>query len=153
MSNIIIPPVECTENGCTEQDKCTERCSGCENQFIPWLVAGVDLSSQPAQSAYIEPEPPPQPLEQVVADKLEKVVQAITELAAAIAEALAPIVKAVIKFLSSLWDNLLKRYAAATHPKWLHYYKHSKKKRVKKKYYNLIKRAFLHQLKAAGVAL
>lgn len=144
--SLIIPPMECCEDGCTTSDKSPDHCKGCKNEFIPWFEAGVDISSQPDQTGYIEPQAPTQ------SELLERVAQAIQKIAKAVAEALAPVIRAIAKFFSKLWDRLLKSYAAAVHPKWLHYYKHSKKARVRKKYYNLIRRELIRQL-ASGTAL
>ena len=56
--SLIIPPVECSEEGCTAKDKNPFYCSGCEYEHLPWLEAeaGVDTASQPDQTGYPEPK-------------------------------------------------------------------------------------------------
>lgn len=55
--SLIIPPMECAEEGCTAKDKNAFYCSGCEYEHLPWFEMGVDLASQPDQTAYAEPTP------------------------------------------------------------------------------------------------
>lgn len=51
MSRLIIPPMECAEEGCTAKDKNAFYCSGCQYEHLPWFEAGVDTSTQPDQTA------------------------------------------------------------------------------------------------------
>lgn len=71
---------------------------------------------------------------------------AIMQVVDAVVDVVVTIAKNIIKAFTSLWERALEAYAAAVLPKWLYYYKHSKKRRVRKKYYNLIKRQFFRVL-------
>lgn len=142
----------CAEEGCTAKDKNAFYCSGCQYAHLPWFEAGADLASQPDQTAYpaAEPEPTPEPEEQAEGDPLKEAIERITAAIVQVAEAaidfVVAIAKRIAKAFTSLWERVLEAYAVAVLPKWLHYYKHSKKRRVRKKYYNLIKRQFFREL-------
>lgn len=53
----------------------------------------------------------------------------------ALAEALEPTITSMFEVVEDLWENIQK---ASVPPKWWHYYKHAKKARTRKKYYNRI---------------
>lgn len=53
-----------------------------------------------------------------------------------LAEIVKPIIEAFKKFAKALMDKLMEAAARDKDPKWWHYYKHAKKKRVRKKYEN-----------------
>jgi hypothetical protein len=53
-------------------------------------------------------------------------------------ESLKPAFDALRKWALGLWDKLLEIVAKRICPKWLHYYKHSKKQRIRKKYRRII---------------
>lgn len=55
--------------------------------------------------------------------------------------------KALIKILNGILDSVL---CAGSNPKWIHYYRHSKKQRTRKKYYNLMRRELWREM--AGIS-
>jgi hypothetical protein len=56
MSGLIIPPMECAEEGCTYLDKNPFYCSGCEYEHLHWFEAGADTSNQPDQTSHQKPK-------------------------------------------------------------------------------------------------
>lgn len=155
MSRLIIPPMECAEEGCTAADKNAFYCSGCEYEHLPWFEAGEDTSPQPDQTGYPE-ESSAEPTEaesDPLVEALQQAAAAIVQFVETVVDAVVTTIKRIAKAFTKLWEQVLKTFAAATHPKWLHYYKHSKKRRVRKKYYSLIKRQFFRELLTSGTSL
>ena len=61
----------------------------------------------------------------------------------AFVEALAPMITSMFEVVKNLWEGIQK---SSVPPKWWHYYKHAKKARTHKKYYNRIQRYIAKEL-------
>ena len=72
-----------------------------------------------------------------------KAVEAINRVAEAIAEMVKLAIDSTVNVITKWWNAVLKAYAVAVHPKWWHYYTHTKKKRTRKKYHDRICRELL----------
>ena len=49
---IIVKPIDCLENGCTEQN--AEKCRGCLSKNEPWIVLSDEADSRNTLSLKIE---------------------------------------------------------------------------------------------------
>lgn len=81
------------------------------------------------------PEIPPEALE-----AFQKVAEALKELAKAIAEALRPLIEWTVQTARKLWDAICRGLVPR---KWWHIYKHTKKRRIRKKYEKRIRERVL----------
>lgn len=89
-----------------------------------------DVLMLPAPPALLQlPAPAP-------ADLIDEIAQLIIELASRLAEALAPVIDAIKKIMSRVWDTVARLLVPK---KWWHLYKHAKKRRTRKKYFNKIR--------------
>jgi len=77
--------------------------------------------------------------EQYTTEHLQQAAEAIKKLADAIMEALKPVIETFKRWAKALWNRLMKAAAMDANPKWWHYYKHSKSKRIRKKYQTRIR--------------
>jgi hypothetical protein len=78
----------------------------------------------------------------LLADQVESAVSQLGEAARAIAEILGPVIKSVVKCISELYGVTI--FALPfINPKWVQYYKHSKKSRVRNKYGKMISQRIL----------
>jgi Mg2+ and Co2+ transporter CorA len=87
--------------------------------------------------------------QQYIIETLQQASEAMKKLADAIMEALKPVIEAFKRWAKALWDKLMKAAAMNANPKWWHYYKHSKSKRIRKKYQTRI-RDYLMKLLIEG---
>lgn len=78
----------------------------------------------------------------------ESVKSWISEAAKALGKFMAAIGKAAAEAVNNLVDAML--YNANDHPKWLHLYKHAKKRRTRKKYRRLLMQQLTRKLAAAA---
>ena len=74
-----------------------------------------------------------------MAKAVARAIESIAELTEKAAEAIAQLFEMECCFISELWDALL--VACAPSSKWVHYYLHSKKRRVREKYRKRLARA------------
>lgn len=88
--------------------------------------------------------------QQFTTEQLQQVREAIKKLADAIMEALKPVIEAFKRWTKALWDKLMEAAARDTNPKWWHYYKRSKSKRIRKKYQTRIRNHLMELLTAGG---
>lgn len=88
--------------------------------------------------------------QQYTDEQLEQAAEAIKKLANAIIEAFKKAIEAIKRWAKSLWDKLMEAAAKDANPKWWHYYKHSKKKRIRKKYQTRIRNHLMELLTAGG---
>lgn len=77
--------------------------------------------------------------QQYTDEQLEQTAETIKRLANAIMEVFKKVIETIKRWAKSLWDKLMEAAAKDADPKWWHYYKHSKKMRVRKKYQTRIR--------------
>lgn len=83
------------------------------------------------------------------AEQLQQLNEALENLVDA-TEAIKPIIECVCKQTKELWDKLMEAAARDINPKWWHYYKHSKRKRIRKKYQTRIQNHLMEMLAEGG---
>lgn len=103
-----------------------------------------------AKSAKDDPEALQQ-IAEALTPVLEKVAAAVMEVVKEIGKALDPIIKAVVEVFKKFYDALLVYTAKAVDPKWLHYWKHGKKRRTREKYRKRIQRELLRLMRQAAI--
>lgn len=81
-------------------------------------------------------------------ETLDRLADALREIAAKLAEAMKPVINAVLSAFKKLWKVSVR--AIGVPPKWLHLAAHAKKARTRKKYRNRIRRYVFEALAAEG---
>ena len=81
-------------------------------------------------------------------EALDRLADALREIAAKLVEAMKPVINAVLSALKKLWKVSVR--AIGVPPKWLHLAAHAKKARTRKKYRNRIRRYVFEALAAEG---
>lgn len=81
-------------------------------------------------------------------EALDRLADALSEVAAKLVEAMKPVINAVLSAFKKLWKVSAK--ALGVPPKWLHLAAHAKKARTRKKYRNRIRRYVFEALAAEG---
>ena len=81
-------------------------------------------------------------------EALDRLADALREIAAKLAEAMKPVINAVLSAFKKLWKVSVR--AIGVPPKWLHLAAHAKKARTRKKYRNRIRRYVFEALAAEG---
>lgn len=89
-----------------------------------------------------------------LAELVETFSQAIKITVDSLVKVLAPIIKGITATLAEIAgplitatsDAALYDIAMKNNPKWWHYYKHAKKRRIRKKYYNKLIRAAIAEI-------
>lgn len=81
-------------------------------------------------------------------EALDRLADALREIAAKLAEAMKPVINAVLSAFKKLWKVSVR--AIGVPPKWLHLAAHAKKARTRKKYRNRIRRYVFETLVAEG---
>lgn len=65
---------------------------------------------------------------------LAKVADSFRAVLARVAEIIKPIIEAIKPMIDALVNSAIFAYMAERHPKWWHYYRHAKRRRIRKKY-------------------
>lgn len=101
-------------------------------------------------SAKVDPEYA-QDIANKVTQMLEGIVAEVKTTLEEILKAFEPLIKAVLEMAKKLWDALLVATAKSVDPKWLHYWKHGKKRRTREKYRKRIQRELLRLIQQAAL--
>ena len=78
---------------------------------------------------------------------VQRVSDAIKELADAILNAFREVAKKVFDCLKDFMNSIM--HNCTDHPRWWHYYKHAKKWRTRKKYKHLLQRELIQKIRKA----
>ena len=111
----------------------------------------VQISATAAKEALAETLTPERvaELSEALKEAAEVMTRFFREFAAWAADALRKAAQAATKSVNSFMDGLL--YHANEHPKYWHYYKHSKKIRTRRKYRKLLMRQLLCKMAAGSL--
>ena len=111
----------------------------------------VQISATAAREALAETFTPERAAELATACKqaAEVMTRFFREFAAWAADALRKVSQTATKSVNDFTNGLL--YHANEHPKWWHYYKHSKKLRTRRKYRKLLMRQLLRKMAAGSL--
>lgn len=79
-------------------------------------------------------------------ERIRQAAEAAKEIMERLVEAIKSIIEAIKKFAKALMDKLMEAAARDKDPRWWHYYKHAKKKRVRNKYEKRIRSHLMNML-------
>lgn len=79
-----------------------------------------------------------------ITEGIKKIADACKKIIEAIAEIITKAIKGIASWISKIRDCIMFNYC--NNPKWWHYYKHAKKSRTRKKYFNMIRKAFIKEI-------